>query len=285
MAFEYTHKGDEFVFENYIPVAGDELLYILQAGYTSPRPTYYISRKLTVNRIMYVVEYVIGGKGYIIYDGKKYTVGKGDFYMLDTTHDHEYFSDKEDPLEKIWINLHGSFIEKNSEAFCFPHLIIQRVDVEENIHTIHKMLKGKTAYEVREITEQLCIELFKLLNKVYVEYKGIREHGDRLFNIQNYIQAHITDGVTVEKICADNFISKSTLYRLFKTELDMSPTEYIKRQKIRIACRILRLTSIDINEIVRQLGFYDNSHFSRTFYSVMNISPSAYRKSKSQKLL
>ncbi len=284
MAFEYTHKGDEFVFENYIPSTSDELLYIHQAGYTSPRSTYHITRKLSMDSILYVVEYVLDGKGYIIYDGKKYSVGKGDFYMLDTTHDHEYFSDKDEPLSKIWINLQGSFIEKNAEAFGFSHLMIQHVDVEENILTIHKMLKGKSAYEVRELTEQLCIELFKLMNKVYVEYKDVREHGDRLFDIQNYIQTHITDGVTVEKICADNFISKSTLYRLFKTELGMSPTEYIKRQKIRIACRILRLTSIDINEIVRQLGFYDNSHFSRTFYSVMNISPSAYRKSKSQKL-
>ncbi|MBQ8850605.1 MAG: helix-turn-helix domain-containing protein [Clostridia bacterium] len=284
MAFEYTHKGDEFVFENYIPSSGSEILYIQQAGYTSPRGSYHIKRKASVKNVMFVIEYILDGKGYIIYDGKKYSVGKGDFYMLDDTHDHQYYSDQNEPLSKIWINAYGSFIEKNVESFGFPHIIIQHVDVEEELLAIHNMLKGKTAYEAKEMTAELCVGLFRLFYKVYVDYRDKREHGDRLFKIQNYIQEHITDGVTVEKICADNFISKSTLYRLFKTELGISPTEYIKNQKIRIACRILKLTSIDISEIVRQLGFYDNSHFSRTFYSVMNISPAAYRKSKDKKL-
>ena len=282
MAFEYTHKGDKFIFSNYIPAMGDELLYIAQAGYTFPRPTYQVSRKSAVEQSLFVIEYVLDGKGYIVYDGKKYTVGKGDFYILDNSHDHHYYSDKDTPMEKIWVNLCGSFVEKNVEAFGFPHILIRQVDVEENIRAIHRMLNEKTAYEVNAITEQLCIELFKLLNKVYEQYRDERKHGDRLFVLQSYIMSHITDGVTIERVCADNFISKSTLYRLFTTELGMSPTEYIKQQKIRIACRILRSTSIDINEIVRQLGFYDNSHFSRTFYSVMNMSPTAYRKEKTQ---
>ena len=278
MAFEYIHKGDMLVFENYIPRGEDTFLYVELAGYTSPRSTYHVQRNASYKHTLYVLEYILDGKGYIIYDGQKYAVSKGDFYMLNSTHDHEYFSDKDEPFSKLWINVYGSFMEKNTEAFGFGPITVRSLDVSENFLSIHALLKGRTAYEVSKLTEPLSIELFRLLYKVYADIKNKNEQNDRFLHIKNYVKEHITDGITVEKICAENFISKSTLYRLFKKEMNISPTEYIKKMKIDIACRILKKTNIEMHEIVKQLGFYDYSHFSRTFMAVKNIPPAAYRK-------
>ena len=155
---------------------------------------------------------------------------------------------------------------------------VHTVDVEENFRRIHQLLKGKTAHEVRDLTEALMAETVNLLYKVYLSRRSNSQSESRFLQIKDYIGVHITDDITIEKICEEFFISKSTLYRLFKNEMDISPTEYIKRLKIDIACKILKKTDIDINEISRQLGFYDNSHFFRTFSSIKGMSPSAYRR-------
>ena len=278
MELKYNHKGDDFIFNNYLPRSEDDFLYVSLAGYTSPRPTYIVNRKAKLEKNMYVLEYVLDGKGYIIYDGNKHTVGKGVFYMLNDSHSHSYFPDKEEPFEKLWINVYGSFMEKITEALQFEPITICKVDVLENFAAIHNILKGKNAYEVSEYTEQLSVEIFHLLYKVYNQLKIRKEHNDRFYMIKNYIRAHITDDISISRICEDNFVSKSTLYRMFKSEMNILPNEYIKKLKIDIASNILQKTNIDVHEIARQLGFYDYSHFSRVFLSIKKMTPTAYRK-------
>ena len=279
MTSEYISNGDRLIFENYVPYIEGELVYIAAAGHTLPSADYQARRDASVQDISYSMEYVLEGKGVVIYDGERRAVGKGDFLMWDNTREYRCFSDENEPLSKIWINVSGSFIEKNIELFGLPHLVIQRVDAEENILAVHKLLGRRTAEDTRAFGEQLCIELFRILFKIQGKYNRIIENDDRFTRIRKYIKTHIMDGVTVEKVCTDNFISEITLYRLFKSRLGVTPTDYIKNEKINIACRMLKLTDMDISEISKRLGFYDGAHFSRTFCAVMNTSPSAYRKS------
>ena len=278
MKLEYNHKGDQMIFMNYFPRRDNEFLYVELAGYTSPRNTYRVDRTISYSPVMYVLEYVTAGKGYIVFNGKQYAVEKGDFYMVNTTHPHYYYADPDDPFEKVWINVYGTFMDHITEALNLEPITVCRVDVSENFKEIHNVLKWKNAYEVSEMTEQIAVQLFRLLYRVHIGMRVSKTHSDRYLQISNYIKMHITDGVNISRVCADNYISKSTLYRLFREERGISPTAYIKNMKVNIAATILKTTNLEIPEIIRQLDFYDYSHFSRIFSSVKGCSPIAYRK-------
>ena len=278
MKLEYHHQGDQMIFMNYFPRRDNEFLYVTIAGYTHPNPSYRIERKNSYVPVMYVLEYVTEGKGHIVYDGKQYTVEKGDFYMVNTTHPHDYYADSENPFAKVWINVYGTFMDHLTEALNFEPITICRVDVSENFKDIHNFLKWKSAYEVLEMTEQVAIKLFGLLYRVHTGMRVSQIHSNRYLQVSNYIKMHITDGININCVCTDNYISKSTLYRLFREELGISPNAYIKNLKVGVAATILKTTNLEIPEIMRQLGFYDYSHFSRIFASVKGCSPVAYRK-------
>lgn len=127
MEFKYVHKGDQLVFNNYYSIPEDPLLFISMAGRTTPRVSYRISRQDTFKQHFYVMEYVISGKGHIRYDGKEYSVGAGDFYLLNTVHTHSYYADEKEPFEKIWINVYGRLIDSLCQAFRFEPLLIRKV--------------------------------------------------------------------------------------------------------------------------------------------------------------
>ena len=167
MEFKYVHKGDQLVFNNYYSIPEDPLLFISAAGRTTPRAFYRISRQDTFKQHFYVVEYVVSGKGHIQYDEKEYSVGAGDFYLLNTVHKHSYYADEKEPFEKIWINVYGRLIDSLCQAFRFEPLLIRKVNVEEDILRIHQMLQGKNADEVEEMSDQFGAELTRLLYKVY----------------------------------------------------------------------------------------------------------------------
>ncbi len=69
------------------------------AGITHPDPAYRISRPASNG--IFVLEYVIRGRGEIYYDDQHYSPEAGDAYFLQPHASHYYYSDPEDPWEKV----------------------------------------------------------------------------------------------------------------------------------------------------------------------------------------
>ncbi|QDT66501.1 AraC family transcriptional regulator [Calycomorphotria hydatis] len=60
-------------------------------------------------------------------------------------------------------------------------------------------------------------------------------------------------------------LSVRQFQRLFKTTYGTSPRDYWMKLRIRAACELIRNSRLSIIEITNQLGFYDQSNFTRHF--------------------
>ncbi|WP_158598589.1 AraC family transcriptional regulator [Achromobacter sp. K91] len=64
----------------------------------------------------------------------------------------------------------------------------------------------------------------------------------------------------------------------FKNETGESFSAYSKLKKIQLACRLLRTTTMPINQIAATIGYQSACNFSVAFRHRMNMAPSSYRK-------
>jgi len=84
-------------------------IVIENIGITHANPKYMIKRE---NSDLFVFEYVLSGVGYIEINNEIIKVEAGDVYCLEPGMTYCYYSDKNDPLEKIWINFYSDlFVE------------------------------------------------------------------------------------------------------------------------------------------------------------------------------
>ena len=74
-------------------------------------------------------------------------------------------------------------------------------------------------------------------------------------------------------------LSPSRLSHLFRSELEMSPAQYLKRIRIFVAGNMLRKTRLSQKEILAATGITDRSHFTRHFKRIYGESPSQFRVS------
>jgi AraC-like DNA-binding protein len=77
-------------------------------------------------------------------------------------------------------------------------------------------------------------------------------------------------------VCAQ--LSVSQLQREFRRLLHITPSEYLLRVRVLMARRRLEQTSEAIGSIALDTGFYDQSHFTRTFRGVTGLRPLEYRR-------
>jgi len=69
----------------------------------------------------------------------------------------------------------------------------------------------------------------------------------------------------------------------FRRHFGCTVGEYVRRQRILLACRQLAGTCNPLAEIAVQTGFADQSHFNRVFKRQIGLTPAAYRRLSGQK--
>ena len=73
------------------------------------------------------------------------------------------------------------------------------------------------------------------------------------------------------------FVSKSNFFKLFKFELGISPNEYILKQRISLAKKLLKENQ-SIKEVAFATGFSDANHLIKTFKTFEGITPKIYQQ-------
>ncbi len=106
-----------------------------------------------------------------------------------------------------------------------------------------------------------------------------RFESELLNEIIQYINAHIYEQFTIEEICHQFSISRSSLQTLFKKNLKVAPKQYISNLKLNKGKVLIKESTHTISEISAMLGFTSVHYFSRKFKQEFDITPSDYAKS------
>ena len=98
-----------------------------------------------------------------------------------------------------------------------------------------------------------------------------------IHQIQNYIDEHYLEPVTLKTVSEIYFIDMYYLSRLFKKICGFSFKEYLILQRLSAAKELLVNSNISITQVCSDSGFCNVNHFIRIFKQNEGISPYQYR--------
>ena len=103
--------------------------------------------------------------------------------------------------------------------------------------------------------------------------------------IKAYIDEHYAADLSLAQLSTLFYISPYHLSHLFKKHFEYPLMQYVIRRRIGEAQSLLMSTRASITDVAAQTGFADTSHFSKLFVKYVGMSPSEYRKYRSEKAL
>lgn len=92
-----------------------------------------------------------------------------------------------------------------------------------------------------------------------------------------YIQDNLSQSLKLADLANYLHISERHLSRIFATELGMSYSTYVQRERIKRGANLLKSSDYSIKEIAKATGFSTVHYFTRVFTSIMGISPGRFR--------
>jgi AraC family transcriptional regulator len=85
------------------------------------------------------------------------------------------------------------------------------------------------------------------------------------------------------EVAAEAGVHPVYLAGAFRRHFGCTVGQYVRQQRISLACRQLVGTSHSLSEIAAMTGFADQSHFNRLFKRHVGLTPATYRRLSSQK--
>jgi transcriptional regulator GlxA family with amidase domain len=95
----------------------------------------------------------------------------------------------------------------------------------------------------------------------------------KLVEATTLMESNIEEPIPLEEMAALLSISRRQLERLFKGNLDCSPSRYYLRLRLNRARQLLKQTALSIIEVASLCGFVSTPHFSKCYRTHLGITP------------
>ena len=142
-----------------------------------------------------------------------------------------------------------------------------------------------SAQLISHYLEQLMIHLYRRYFSYSLPVRSFRflaeaSSGNDTYNrIVRYMEEHLGERMTIDRICRDNLVGRSQLQKLFRDTKGCGVIEFFSMMKIDTAKQMIRDNQLNFTQIADRLGYNSIHYFSRQFKQITTMTPSEYATS------
>lgn len=258
-----------------------ERVTVALGGWERCRPDYAVAR----DRYPYVVlELVAGGRGRVSLDGSEHRLEAGVCFASGPKTVCRIDTDAEEPLEKFFFALAGSGVTRALTRAGLLHGRARRVAALGELRGLAEDIT-REGRRHGAVAPAICARLVEvLLLKIGEEPahaarvargSGAEEARENFERCRALIDQHAAQWSGLGDIAAATRMDGSSVCRLFRRFLGVSPHQYLRRRKMALAAAYLLERGCRVQDAAARVGMEDPFHFSRAFKAVHGVPPSA----------
>ena len=231
---------------------------------------------------------VSGSGGYYI-DGQRYLLQAGDIVLLGSRSIHRPELDTAVPYERIIIYISPEYLQRWSTADCDllsifsgeqGHVLRLKDSRKRQLFQLAAALEQDLAREEfgREILSsagllRLLVELGRTQNRGEAFGPSpVMPRSDRIREILQYIDAHLTEDLDIGELAQTFFISKYHMMRLFRQETGTTIHLYVTQKRLMLAKALID-GGMRATEACYRCGFRSYSSFTRACAKHFGTTP------------
>ncbi len=235
-------------------------------------------------RDCYLLHFVVSGKGRYKVRGKTYEVGKDDCFLVIPDEDTYYEANRDDPYEYYWIGFRGVNARQLMEGLGFyDDNFVYRCNPQES-EIIKKYMsnivaKGKVDEKSYLYALGHLYLILSLLTRSTEDIScSVKMDEDTWREVNEYVAFNYGNQITIDDLSKKFGFHRTSLYKLFKRNSGMSPSEYILNYRLDRAMNLVKTTNWFYKTIAFECGFNNLTYFYKAFKKKFKRTPHQIRE-------
>jgi len=234
--------------------------------------------------------YIVNGKGTYVDDGKTFPITNGTLFLSRPYIKHQILS--ETGLDIIFIGFEIEeketlneiyeyfFNLQHTEHFIFPQSQSSPV---VQLWTALLALVNEPCIDFNNAFQGLCSAFFaSILKQFGNKQEDNKKRPNRtsaflVYQAKLYIHDNLHKKLQLNDVAAHIYISGRHLSRIFRSELEQTFSNYVRKEKVTKAGILLSNTNLTHEEIAENTGFENVHYFSTVFSAEMGMPPGIFR--------
>lgn len=159
-------------------------------------------------------------------------------------------------------------------SLCMDKFFVEDYSFQKGTEILEMLLLSpKIQKQITKLQTELLLQGVSYIYELHDTQKEEMEN-DMLI-LCDKLTNHFSDSLPLDDLANDLYLSKYYLIRKCKRNLGLTPHKFHLQNRIRKAQTLL-FTNKSITEVSIDTGFYDQSHFDRSFKNIVGISPTEY---------
>lgn len=259
-------------------------LYVTDAGYFPSAENHFVERPRGAPTTLLIL--CLRGGGWIRTAEGTQAITAGTCVWLPANQPHAYGTTGEKTPWTIawahfageetsaWRELLGGAADKTPLVLQLPDDRLDEVGLEQVYAALQR---GHALYHQVAAAAALRQSLSALATLVNAQL-GSRSAADRVIASVETLRRGWHQSHRLEELATAAGVSVTHYSAIFRRHTGFSPIDFLIRQRVQHACRLLDTTELSIAEVAERSGYADPYYFTRCFRRVMGCAPRAYRK-------
>lgn len=165
----------------------------------------------------------------------------------------------------------------NQKQFVFHMDTVTFQEMQARILDLLETSRSKgfgNAASARLMVSSLVLFLNQNIYQLLNQKTGVYEKALYL-NICNFINTHLEEDLSLNRLSSSFFVSKYHIAHIFKDNMGISAHQYILKKRLQAAKNAL-LAGTSAGQVFRMYGFSDYTSFYRAFKKEFGMSPTEY---------
>ncbi len=231
---------------------------------------------------------LLAGRADYAIEGERYSLSPGDYVLVGRGSIHRPIVARGDFYERAILYISPEYLQKLScpdgdLENCF-------LRSQEGFHYVYHAGAGDRVRQLFALLEQsrreggfgaslLCQALFVQLmvevNRISLSGNTVSAaSGDsKIVALLQYLNAHLTEGLTIDELAARFYISKYHMMRRFRDETGYTIHGYVTEKRLLLAQQLLE-QGLPMGETALRCGYQEYSTFSRAYKKQFGRAPS-----------
>lgn len=258
-------------------------LLVTDAGYFPSADGHFVDRKEGAPTHLIIA--CLRGEGWVKSSSRARTIRAGDLIWLRAHKAHSYGSSSDDPWTIGWVHFTGEEADAWSKLVGFENesvSILNDASAEGiaalKIEQIYLILESGYAIPDLINASLMLRNALSLAAQAVRTGRSTRSASERIGAVRDHLRESYTQPHRLDALATVAGLSVPHFCTLFRRLTGYAPIDFLIRQRIQAACRLLDTTNQSIAAIAAEVGYEDPYYFTRCFRRVTGSSPRAYRR-------